>query len=91
MARIRGRAWLIKPLTGTPRMRHLEGNGVVKFPEIQPGELLDLLQTVYQRIAVDKQLAGRFGHVQIVFKELVDSEQCLLIQRVNGVLLKDFL
>ena len=35
---------------------HLENNGVIKLPQIQPGELLDLLQSVHQGIPVDKKL-----------------------------------
>ena len=37
---------------------------------------------------MDKQLSGRLGDVQIVLKELVDREQRLLIERVDGVLLE---
>ena len=40
---------------------------------------------------MDKELPGRFRHVQVVLEELVDSQQSLLIQGVNGVLLKDLL
>ena len=69
---------------------YLEHDGMVKLTQIQSGQLLDLLQTVNQRITMDKQLAGSFGHIQIVLKELVDGEQCLLIQRINGVLLENF-
>ena len=38
---------------------------------------------------MDEQLPGRLGDVQIVFKELVDNVQRLLVQGVDGVLLKD--
>ena len=68
---------------------HLEGDGVVKFPQVQPGELLDLLQAVHQGIAVDEELTGGFGNIQVVLKELVDGEQSFLIQGVNGVALED--
>jgi len=40
---------------------------------------------------VDKQLARCLRNVQVVLKELVDGEQGLLIQGVDGVLLKDLL
>ena len=53
--------------------RHLEGDGVVELPQVQAGELLDLFQTVDQRIAVDKELPGSLGDVQVVLKELVDG------------------
>ena len=69
---------------------HLKDDGMVKLAQIQTGQLLDLLKTVHQRIAVDKQLAGGLGDVQIVLKELVDGKQGFLIQRVNGILLEHF-
>ena len=34
---------------------------MVEFPQIQPGQLLDLFQTIDQRIAMDKELSGSFG------------------------------
>ena len=68
---------------------HLEDDGVVELPQIQAGELLDLLQTIDQSIAVDKELSGGLGDIQVVLKELVDGEQSLLIQGVDGVLLED--
>ena len=40
---------------------------------------------------MDKQLAGRLGHVQVILEELVDGEQRLLIQGVDGVLLEHLL
>ena len=40
---------------------------------------------------MDKQLSGRLGHVQVVFEELVDGKQGLLVQRVNGIFLEDLL
>lgn len=60
----------------------LEDDRVIKLAQVKAGKLLDLLKTVYQRISVDEQLAGRFGDVQIVLKELIDREQRLLIERV---------
>ena len=66
--------------------RHLEGDGVVELPQVQAGELLDLFQAVDQGVAVDEELPGRLGDVQVVLKELVDGEERLLIQGVDGVL-----
>ena len=40
---------------------------------------------------MDEELSGRLGNVEVVFKELVDGEEGLLIQGVDGVLLKDLL
>ena len=70
--------------------RNLKYDGVVKLTQIQAGELLDLLQTIDQRVAVDEQLPGSFGNIQIVLEELVDGEQGLLIQRIDGVFLENF-
>ena len=61
---------------------------MVKLPQIQAGELLDLFQAVHQGVTVDKQLAGSLRYIQIVLKELIDGKQCLLIQRIDGVLLE---
>ena len=62
---------------------------MVELPEIQAGNLLDLLQTIHQGIPVDEQLSGRLGDVEVILEELVDREQRLLIERVDGVLLED--
>ena len=67
---------------------YLENDSMVKFPQIQASQLLDLLQAVHQGIAVYEELSGGFGHIQIVLKELIDGEQGFLIQAVNGVLLE---
>ena len=58
--------------------RYLEGDGVVKLPQIQTRQLFDLLQPVHQRVPVDEQLPSGLGDVQVVLKELVDGEQRLL-------------
>ena len=70
---------------------NLEDDGVIELPQIQTGELLDLLQPVNQGIAVYEQLSGSFRYIQIVFKELLDGEQSLLIQALDGTLLEYFL
>ena len=59
---------------------------MVKLPQIQTGQLLDLLQPVHQGVAVDEQLTGSFGNVQVVLEELIDGEQSFLIQGIDGVL-----
>ena len=59
---------------------------MVEFPQIQAGKLFDFLQAVYQRIPMDKQLPGGFGHVQVVLKEFLDRKQCFLIQAFNRTL-----
>ena len=63
---------------------------MVELAQIQTGQLADLLQTINQSIAVDKQLPGSLGNVQAVLKELIDGKQSLLIQRIQGILLEDF-
>ena len=68
--------------------RDLEDDRVVKLTQVKAGELLDLLKTVHQRISVDEELAGGLGDVQVVLKELVDGEQRLLIERIDGILLE---
>ena len=67
---------------------YLKHDSVVKFAQIQPGKLLDFLKAIYQGISVDKELSGRFGNVQIVFKELIDSVESFLIEGIDGVLLE---
>ena len=67
---------------------HFEHNRMVELTQIQAGQLLDLLQTVHQGVTVHEQLTGGLRHIQIVLKELVDGEQSLLIQRVDGILLE---
>ena len=65
---------------------HLEDDGMVELTQVKAGQLLDLLKAVHQRVAVDKQLARGLGHVQVVLKELLDGEQGLLVQRLDGAL-----
>ena len=69
---------------------HLKHDGMVKFPQIKAGQLLDLFQAVYQGISVNEQLPGSFGHIQVVLKELIDGKQSLLIQRIDSTLLEYF-
>ena len=69
--------------------RYLKDDRVLKFAQIETGQLLDLLKTVDQRVAVYEQLAGGLGNVQVVLKELLDGEQGLLIEAVDRAALKD--
>lgn len=71
--------------------RDLEGDGVVELAQIEARELLDLLETVDERISVDEQLSRRFGEDEVVLEELVDRKERLLVERVDGVLLEDLL
>ena len=63
---------------------------MVELTQVKTGQLLDLLQTIHQRVTVDEQLTGGLGHVQIVLEELIDGEQSLLIQRIQRILLEHF-
>ena len=69
----------------------LEDNGMVKFPQVQTSQLLDLFQTVHQCVPVYKQLSGSFRNIQVVLKEALDGEQRFGVQAVDAVLLEDFL
>ena len=69
---------------------NLKDDGVVKFPQVQTCQLLDLFQPVYQRIPVYKQLSGSFRNIQIIFKELLNGKQCFVIQRFNAAPLEHF-
>ena len=42
---------------------------MLKLTQVKPGQLADLFQTVNKRVSVNKQLAGRFGNVEVVFEE----------------------
>ena len=70
---------------------YLEHDSVLKFTKVETGQLLDLLKTVHQRVAVYEQLTGRLGDVEIVLKETLDREQSLLIQALDGAALEHFL
>ena len=80
-------AFLSAGLTGgqvlADHQGHLEDDGVVELAQIQAGELLDLLQAIHQGIAVDEQLPGSLGNVQIILKEFIDCCQCLFIKIIR--------
>ena len=67
---------------------HLKDDGVLKLPQVQAGNLLDLLQAVHQGVPVDEQLPGGLGDVQVVLEEPLDGEQGLMVQGVDGALLE---
>ena len=46
--------------------RHLKGDGMLEFAQIQAGQLADLFQTVYERVSVYEQLSGGFGLIEVV-------------------------
>ena len=68
--------------------RNFENDGVIKFTQIKAGDLFDLFQAVNKGIAVDIQLSGCFGHIQIVLKKPVNRLQGVIIQRLIGFFLK---
>ena len=69
--------------------RHLKDDSVVKLPQIETRQLLDLLQAIHQGIAVNKQLTAGLGNIQVVLKELLNGEKGLVIQAFDGAFLKD--
>ena len=50
-------------------------NVIIKVAQVKAGQFANLFQTVDQRVAVDKQLAGGFRHVQVVLEELLNGEK----------------
>ena len=66
--------------------RHLEHDGMVELAQVQTRQLLDLFQAVHQSVAMDKQLTGGFGNIQIVLEELIDGKERFLIQGINRIL-----
>ena len=69
--------------------RNLKDNGMVKLPQVEAGDLLDLLQPVDQCVAVNKQLPRCFRHVEVVFEEPLDGEQRLLIETLDRATLEN--
>ena len=69
--------------------RDLESQCIIKAPQIQAGALLNLLNTIYQRITMHEQLSGSLRHIQIVLKELVQCIQCLFVQIVGYIVSED--
>lgn len=69
--------------------RHLKDDGMVKLPQIETRQLLDLLQAIHQGIAVNKQLTAGLGNIQVVLEELLNGEKGLVIQAFDGAFLKD--
>ena len=59
---------------------------MVKLTKIESGKLLYLFKPVNQRIAVYKQLAGRFGDVQIVVEETLNGEKRLMVESLDRAL-----
>ena len=46
---------------------------MVELTQIKSRQLLDLFKTVHQRVAVDKQLTGGFGHIEVILKKRLKS------------------
>ena len=60
--------------------RDLKRNRIFKHTQIQPGALLQLIQTVDQGVSVDIKLSGCLGYIQAVFKKFIDCGKCFLIK-----------
>ena len=67
----------------------LEGQCIIEAAQVQPGALLDLLNTIHQSVTMYKQLSGSLRHVQIVLKELVQCIQCLFVKVVRYIVSED--
>lgn len=71
--------------------RDFEDYRVVKFSQVKPRQLLDLVKSVNERVSVYEQLSRSFGNVQVVLKEALDSEQCFVVERIDRAFLEHFL
>ena len=60
--------------------RNLKCQGILKYPDIKPGELLNLLQPVNKGITMNLKLPCCLGNIQIVFKELIYGGKRLLLK-----------
>ena len=70
---------------------HLESNGVLKLAQVKACELTDLFKSVNQSVSVNEQLSGRFGNIQVIFKERLDSLERLSVERFKTALLEHLL
>ena len=61
----------VAEMAGNPKMSRAVGN--VELTQIQTGQLFDLFQTIHQRIAVHKQAAAGFRHIQVILEEALDG------------------
>ena len=68
----------------------LEDDSVVELAQVETGELLDLVKTIYQSVTVYEQLSGGLGYIQVVLKELLDGEECLVVEGLDAALLEYF-
>ena len=64
---------------------------MVKFPQVEAGQLFDLFQPVDKGVAVNEQFSGGFRHVQVILKELMDGEESLVVERIDRAGLEDLL
>ena len=69
--------------------RHLEDDRVIELAQIESRQLFNLFQTVDEGVAMYEELSRGLGDVEVVFKELVDCVERLLIQRLDRVFLED--
>ncbi len=70
---------------------YLKGDGMVEFPQVQPGQLANLFQPIHQGVSVHEQLPGGFGHVQVVLEEALNGHEGFSVQRVQAAILEDLL
>ena len=67
----------------------LEGYRMFELTKVKPRDFAYLFQSVDQRIAVNKQLARRFGNIEVVFKEALYRHKRLAVKKLKASLLED--
>ena len=66
-------------------------HSVVKFADVQPQCFFETLQPVDERIAVQVELSGGFGDIQVVFVKFLNRILGFFVQAVREVRAKYFM
>ena len=64
---------------------------MIELTKIQTGKLFDFFESVYQGVAVNKELSRGFGYVKVIFKEALDCKEGFLIEAFYGAELENLL
>ena len=64
---------------GGDHERHFTDDGIIKLADIQPGQLLDLVQAVDQGIAVEIEISGALCNAKTRVQKGMDGVQGLII------------
>ena len=62
---------------------YFEYDRIFEFTQIESGDFFDLFQTVNERIAVNEELAGGFGNVEVVLKELLNRKERFMVEQLD--------